>query len=344
MPFYKTTNLTITVEPPNDPLKLIFIHTEADGNTVHSIGERGSELQQWATEATQKSMRQRLARKPEIADALIPTFAVNCRRNSPGPGYLEALCEDNVEFLTDPITTATAAGVTLESGREVPLDALVCATGFHTDSVPPFPVRGRGGQMLRDRFQPHPEAYLSVAVDGFPNLFFMLGPNSAAGSGSLTITLEAAGDYIVRCVRKLQKEDYAAMEVQARRVADWSAYAEAYFVRTVYSDRCTSWYKSGGGTVGRVTGLWPGSILHAIEALRAPRWEDFDWEPLDGPGANPLRWLGNGWSVTHTPHPGGSREECLGDPAWYVEDIFRDVPIEGTPEDDPQFKMRPFSH
>lgn len=32
--------------------------------------------------------------------SVIPDFGVCCRRLTPGPGYLEALCEDNVVFLT----------------------------------------------------------------------------------------------------------------------------------------------------------------------------------------------------------------------------------------------------
>lgn len=30
---------------------------------------------------------------------VIPDFGVACRRLTPGPGYLEALCEDNVSYL-----------------------------------------------------------------------------------------------------------------------------------------------------------------------------------------------------------------------------------------------------
>ena len=313
---------------------------------AHAMTDRDSELQQWAIEATQAAMRKRLAQRPDIANALIPTFGIHCRRPTPGVGYLEALCEDNVELVAEGIARATAGGVVLaDSGREVPLDALVCATGFRAEGLPPFPVRGRGGTSLDEQFRPYPEAYLSVAVDGFPNLFFVLGPNSAIGAGSLTMMLEAEGDYVVRCLRKLQKEDYATMEVRARRVADWSAYVDAHFAHTVYTDRCSSWYKSNGGTGDRVTGLWPGSTLHCMEALRSPRWEDYEWGPLDADAAaNPLRWLGNGFSLNQTPRPGGAPGECYGDPAWYVESVFCDVPPEGTPEDDPEFKMRPFSH
>ena len=171
-----------------------------------------------------------------------------------------------------------------------------------------------------------------MAVDGFPNFFMMLGPNSAIGSGSLTMMIETEGDYIIKCIRKLQKEDYVSMSPKASRVADFSAYCESYFKKTVYVDKCNSWYRSEGGKGNRITGLWPGSTLHCLETLRSPRWEDFEYENRD---ENRLRWLGNGWSVTQLGE---------GDPAWYLEPGFMSVPVKGTPEEDEEFKMRPFSH
>ncbi|KAI5920293.1 flavin-binding monooxygenase [Camillea tinctor] len=350
---------------------------EVDGNAAHAVSLRDSPAQRAAIEIFRAEMRKRLAPKPEIADFLLPAFAVGCRRPTPGPGYLEALVEPNVAFVTDPIAAVTPTGVTMASGASVALDALICATGFNTATAPPFGVRGRGGVSLAQRFEASgaPEAYLSMAVDPFPNFFMMLGPNSAIGSGSLTVILEAEGDYVVRCVRKLQKEDYAAMSVKPERVRDWREYCREYFKKTVYSDTCHSWYKSGPDDT--VTGLWPGSTMHALEALRAPRWEDYEWEGLPGDGANRLRWLGNGWSVTHMERGGGLEVEgglegmvgekvegkgknggevngtknhdditdrFLGDPAWYIEPAFVDVPLPGRPEEDPVFKRRPFSH
>lgn len=82
---------------------------------MHFATIRGSDMQNAAKVAFQESMRKRLAKKPWIADhsrfiraffemcngltpgsAVIPDFAVACRRLTPGPGYLEALCQDNV--------------------------------------------------------------------------------------------------------------------------------------------------------------------------------------------------------------------------------------------------------
>lgn len=160
----------------------------------------------------------------------------------------------------------------------------------------------------------------------------MLGPNSGIGAGSATILLEAQGDYIVKCIRKLQKEDYASMMPKASRVHDFSDYVTDYFKKTVYTDDCDSWYKSQGGKGDRITALWPGSILHAMECLRSPRWEDFDYESRVD---NRLAWLGNGWSVA-------LKGEA--DPSWYLDTDNVDKPTKETPEKDSRLSKRPFSY
>ncbi|KAH7367036.1 hypothetical protein B0T11DRAFT_221447 [Plectosphaerella cucumerina] len=309
---------------------------EDDGNMVHNSTIRGSEMQKMFVEMFGKITRERLASRPDLLQSFSPTFGVGCRRLTPGPGYLEALVQPNVDFITKGIESINETGLKLggSDGRQVDVDVLVCATGFHTTSVPPFPVVGKGGKTLAEKFEPFPATYISLAVDEFPNYFMMLGPNSGVGAGSLTCLLEAEGDYIVKCIRKLQKEDYASMVPKQARVQDFSDYVGDYFRKTVYMDDCKSWYKAGGDGE-RISALWPGSILHAMEVFRAPRWEDFDFEAMD---ENRLRWLGNGWSMCVM------EQEEQGDPSWYLNADVVDVPPEGEPERDPKIKARPWSH
>lgn len=314
---------------------------ERDANSIHQLTHKDSEAQRGARAAFTELMRQRLAKKPEILDILLPDFGVACRRVTPGPGYLEALVEDNVDVVNTPIARAHETGLELKDGRKLVFDVLICATGFKTSAPPPFRVAGLNGQTMEQRFTPFPETYLSLATDGFPNYFMMLGPNAAIGTGPLTPMIEAGGDYIIKCIRKLQKENIKTMEVQSRRVQDFQKYATEYFKRTVYLDGCSSWYRSEGGTGDRISGVWPGSALHAMEAFRSPRWEDYNYvyegEEDGSEQANRLLWMGNGWSSAQL-------EGGVGELAHFLQPELMDFPQEPFPEHTAQYQKRAFSH
>ena len=96
-------------------------------------------------------------------------------------------------------------------------------------------------------------------------------------------------------------------------------------------DECNSWHRSEGGKGNMITGLWPGSTLHALETLMAPRWENFDYESNE---ENKLKWLGSSWSVT----------QRGGGPAWYLEPSMMDVPKAGKPEQFETHAARTSSH
>lgn len=127
---------------------------------------------------------------------------------------------------TTEIARITPTGVELRDGRTHELDVLICATGFDTSFQYPFRVLGRGGQTLNERWAAAggPGAYLSLAVDGFPNLFVGSGPNSAVTSGSLVNVAEHVVVYVVEAVRKMQRERLHSMEVRREAVEDWSSY------------------------------------------------------------------------------------------------------------------------
>jgi len=59
------------------------------------------------TQKILENMTKKLASKPEILEGLKPDFTPGCRRLTPGPGYLEALVQDNVHFIKSPIVKVT---------------------------------------------------------------------------------------------------------------------------------------------------------------------------------------------------------------------------------------------
>lgn len=288
---------------------------EAELNAAYAATMRGSEGQIMGREHLTESMKKKLAKKPWIADHLVPQFGLACRRLTPGPGYLEALCEDNVDFIPSPIKFAAENGLVTEDGQHIDLDIIVCATGYDTSFQLGFPFIGKGGIELKDKYTPHPKTYLSIAVDGFPNWFQSFGPNSAVGSGSLLAVIEKQIEYAVKATAKLQRERLKSMEVKKEAVEDFDEYLEAFFPNTVFSEPCKSWYKNGN-VEGRISALYPGSTLHFTRALEHPRWEDYAYEALDSDKRNRFFWLGNGGTV--------SDFDPNGDKAFYLNNV--DIP------------------
>lgn len=115
-------------------------------------------------------MRTRLSKKPELADLIVPTnFAVGCRRPTPGAGYLEALCEDNVSVVSPSIQEFTPNGIRTADGAEHEFDVIVCATGFDVSWKPAYPTVGRDSRSLSKEWADGPNTYLSITVPHFPN-------------------------------------------------------------------------------------------------------------------------------------------------------------------------------
>ena len=99
-------------------------------------------------------------------------------------------------------------------------------SGYDTSFQFPFPVVGRDGHTLQERFEPHPETYLSICTDGFPNFFMALGPNSIFGTGTLIMCMERQVDFIVKAVKKMHRERLKSMEVNLGAVKDFDEYLE----------------------------------------------------------------------------------------------------------------------
>ena len=113
----------------------------------------------------------------KLAKLLIPEFPVGCRRQTPGPNFLEALIESNVDVRWDDIQKITEKGILTKSGEELEFDAIACATGFDTSFKPRFPIIGRKGADLAKQWEEIPEAYFGITVPNFPNYFSMLSPH-----------------------------------------------------------------------------------------------------------------------------------------------------------------------
>lgn len=201
---------------------------------------------------------------------------------------------ENVDTHWNDLDHITAEGIALRNGRILPVDAIMCATGFDTSFRPRIPIIGKNGVNLADKWeQEDPDAYFGISVPHMPNYFSFIRPNSPVSNGSLVQAIQMTGMYIYNCIKKLQTQGIKSMTVKEEAVSDLNEHAQDWLKDTVWAASCRSWYKRGM-TDGRIVGLYAGSCYHFSEALRDPRWEDYHFEHLN---RNRFHYLGNGLTV-----------------------------------------------
>jgi cation diffusion facilitator CzcD-associated flavoprotein CzcO len=159
--------------------------------------------------------------------------------------------------ITEPITEFTERGIRTADGAERELDAIVLATGFKVFDNPGLAaVRGRGGQTLLDAWEGSPRAYLGTAVAGFPNLFFLVGPNSAGGYNSIIFSSESHINYVAGCVREMERANVATVEVRPEVYEAFNRETDRRLAASVWNrGGCASWYIDPNGRNGV---WWPG--------------------------------------------------------------------------------------
>ncbi|KAG4260897.1 hypothetical protein FPRO03_02720 [Fusarium proliferatum] len=273
-------------------------------NKFFKVSIKDSPEQQGAFQLFKSKMEEALNHDPDLCARLIQTFQVGCRRLSPGENYLQALQQDNVTLQDEPIQEIVEGGIRSLTKTEE-FDIIVCATGFDVSFVPGFRVVGQNGISLAEQWKDAPEAYFGVFAANMPNFFTINGPNTPLAHGSLLAVMSFTVDYIARWVRKISTQNIKSVQVRQDALDDFNVYTQELMKKTVWTGDCRSWFKKGKAD-GRVTAMYPGSVIHYKEILDEFRTEDFVFAYT---GGNRFQFMGNGLTF---------REKNDGDLAWYM--------------------------
>ncbi|MEO6700317.1 MAG: NAD(P)/FAD-dependent oxidoreductase [Jatrophihabitantaceae bacterium] len=194
---------------------------------------------------------------PALRAKVRPHFELGCKRVLISNDWYPALSRDNVELITEPIKRVTEHGIVTDDGTEREIDALIVATGFMPTELPiAGKIKGRSGQTLSDAWAEHGlQAYKGATVAGFPNLFFVVGPNTGLGHSSMVYMIESQLAYLVDAHRLMKAHRLASVEPLPQAQRDWNTDLQARMKRTVWSrGGCQSWYLDAHG---RNVTLWP---------------------------------------------------------------------------------------
>ena len=189
--------------------------------------------------------------------ATTPDSPVGCKRILITSDWYPTLRRKNVELVSGAIAEVTEDSVVGPDGRSHPADAIVFGTGFSaTEFLAPMKVVGREGRRLaEDAWAYGAEAYLGIAVPGFPNMFLLYGPNTNHGTGSAVELLEGQAKYAVQAVDAIATGKAERLEVRHEVHEAFVREMNERLAGSVWVG-CSNWYVTAEG---RVTNNWPGS-------------------------------------------------------------------------------------
>ena len=178
------------------------------------------------TDFMRRKIRERV-RDPKIAEKLIPTnHGFGTRRVPLESGYYEVFNQVNVRLVDlreTPIDRITPAGVRT-TGAEHAVDMIVYATGFDaiTGAFDRIEFRGIAGQRLRDKWAEGPRTYLGLQIEGFPNLFTLVGPHNAATFCNIPRCIEQNVDWVTALIRHMREKGHTRVEPTAEAEREWT--------------------------------------------------------------------------------------------------------------------------
>lgn len=220
---------------------------------------------------------------PQLRAALTPDYEIGCKRVLISNDYLPTLTRENVRLEASALARVEGNAAISARGARHELDVLVCATGFEA-TRPPFAklIHGRDGLSLDAHWDKGMQAFDSIAVHGYPNLFIINGPNTGLGHNSVVYIVEAQVDYILGALEYADQQQLSVFEADAAAEAHYMDALDSRAQGTVWlAGGCKSWYVDTRSR--RLTLVWPDYAYAFREANATFHPEGYLQTPVPAP-------------------------------------------------------------
>ena len=219
---------------------------------------------------------------PEVAQKLMPTSIVGCKRLCVDTNYFETYNRANIDL--HDISKAGIERIDANSvwvdGVATEVDCIVFATGFDamTGSLLKIDFVGRDGVSLSQKWAAGPQTLLGLCTAGFPNLFMVSGPGSPSVLTNMVPSIEQHVNWIADCIGYLNGRSLQGIEATQAAEVKWVQHVNEVADESLYPG-CNSWYL-GANVPGKPRVFMPylgfPPYVEACEQVAANDYEGFE--------------------------------------------------------------------
>jgi cation diffusion facilitator CzcD-associated flavoprotein CzcO len=186
-------------------------------------------------------------RNQELLAPKIPHHPFGTKRVSLENRYFEVFNQDNVELvslLENPIVQITEDAIQTADGACHKVDLIAAATGFDsvTGGITSIDILGTNPQVpLKDQWAKGVGTLFGMASAGFPNVFFMYGPQAPTAFTTGPSSAECQGDWLVACLSYLRDRNITKIEAKEEAQQAWREHTLEVADKGLFS-KAKSWY------------------------------------------------------------------------------------------------------
>ncbi|WP_047221853.1 MULTISPECIES: NAD(P)/FAD-dependent oxidoreductase [Protofrankia] len=213
--------------------------------------------------------------RPDLVEKALPDYPPFGKRMLLDNGWFAALKKPQVELITAGVAALTETEVVTVHGEKRPADIVVLATGFEAHNPIRYQATGVNGQVLQDLWgADDARAYLGITTPGFPNLFFMYGPNTNLGHGGSFIYLaESQINYIIDALQHMLCEGISSLECRQEVSDRYNQELDEAHERMVWTHQgMDTWYRN---SKGRVVTAMPWRVVDYWTMTRSVNLDDY---------------------------------------------------------------------
>ncbi len=231
------------------------IYQRDRGQIGGGVFRPGTKQNTGAEAAARGFIQRTLARRPDLIEAVTPTYPYGGKRPMISDDFYPSLLQDNVTLVPHAVREVTPDGVIDANGDTHELDAVIMATGFKADFLSTFDVIGRSGKTIHEYWNGDERAFLGIMVPEFPNFFIMYGPNT--NGGTIVTNLELQASFIVSAISRVERLRASAVEVRGWAADFYDTAVQRMLVGTAFHHE-NNYYRSGSG---RIATQWPDGVM-----------------------------------------------------------------------------------
>jgi cation diffusion facilitator CzcD-associated flavoprotein CzcO len=201
-----------------------------------------------------------------------PPHPFGTKRPSLEQNYYECFNLEQVDVVNieeDPIERITETGIKLKSGDTREFDVIVLATGFDavTGSLAQLDFRNGKGESISEHWESGLKTSLGVSLAGFPNMFFLYGPQAPTAFSNGPTTVQVQAKWLDKVFHHITEEKIERFDALDKWEKEWTEEVHAEWDRKLFK-LAKSWYQGSNIPGKRVEPLnYTGGMPNYIKAL-----------------------------------------------------------------------------